>query len=387
MEREIAKYVSECDICRRVKASYLRPAGTLQPLNISEWKWEDISMDFIVGLPRTQKGYDSIWVVVDRLTKSAHFLPVNTIHRAKKYAELYINCILCLHGVPKTIISDRGTQFVAHFWEQLHASLGTHLIRSSAYHPQTDGQTERINQILEDMLRACVLAYPQKWDQCLPLAEFSYNNSYQESIKMAPFEALYGRRCRTPLNWSEAGERTIFGPDMVQEAEEQVRLIQENLKIAQSRQKSYADKRTDPLVFKVGDHVYLKVSPWKGVQRFGVKGKLAPRYIGPYPIVERCGPVAYRLNLPAKFSAIHNIFHVSQLKKCLRVPTEAIDSDSIQLESDLTYPEHPIKIIDRKDRVTRRTTNRFYKVQWSNHSEDEATWEQEEFLKASILIF
>jgi len=132
------------------------------------------------------------------------------------------------------------------------------VIRSSAYHPQTYGQTERINQILEDMLRACVLAYPQKWDQCLPLAEFSYNNSYQESIKMAPFEALHGRRCRTPLNWSETGERTIFGPDMVQEAEEQVRLIQANLKIAQSRQKSYADKRRDPLVFKVGDHVYLK---------------------------------------------------------------------------------------------------------------------------------
>ena len=149
---------------------------------------------------------------------------------------------------------------------------------------------------------------------------------------------------------------------MVQEAEEQVHHIQENLKIAQSRQKSYADRRRDPLVFKVGDHVYLKVSPWKGVQRFGVKEKLAPRYIGPYPIVERCGPVAYRLDLPANFSTIHNIFHVSQLKKCLRVPTEAIDSDSIQLESDLTYPEHPIKIIDHKDRVTRRTTNRFYKV-------------------------
>jgi len=223
-------------------------------------------MDFIVGLPRTQKGFDSIWVVVDRLTKSAHFIPVNTRYSTKRYAELYVERILCLHGIPKTIISDRGSQFTARFWEQLHTCLGTRVIRSSAYHPQTDGQTERINQILEDMLRACVLTYPQKWDQCLPLAEFSYNNSYQESIKMAPFEALYGRRCRTPLNWSETGERTIFGPDMVQEAEEQVRLIQANLKIAQSRQKSYADKRRDPLVFKVGDHVYLKVSPWKGVQ-------------------------------------------------------------------------------------------------------------------------
>ena len=222
-------------------------------------------MDFIVGLPRTQKGYDSIWVVVDRLTKSAHFLLVKTTYLTKQYAELYMSRILCLHGVPKTIISNHGTQFIARFWVQLYACLGTHLIRSSAYHPQTDGQTERINQILEDMLRACVLAYPQKWDECLPLAEFSYNNSYKESIKIATFEALYGRRCRTPLNWSETGERTIFGPDMVQEAEEQVRLIQANLKIAQTRQKSYADKTSSPPFFEVGDHVYLKVSPWKGV--------------------------------------------------------------------------------------------------------------------------
>ena len=228
MKCEVVKYVSECDICRRVKASHLRPAGMLQPLDIPSWKWEDISMDFIVGLPPTSKGYDSIWVIVDRLTKSAHFLPVKTRYSSHQYAEVYMARIVSLHGVPKTIISDRGSQFVARFWEQLHASLGTQLIRSSAYHPQTDGQTERINQILEDMLRACVLSYSKKWDECLPLAEFSYNNSYQESIKMAPFEALYGRRCRTPVNWSEAGERSVFGPEMVSEAEEQVRFIQEN---------------------------------------------------------------------------------------------------------------------------------------------------------------
>ena len=163
--------------------------------------------------------------------------------------------------------------------------------------------------------------------------------------------------------WSEVGARALVGPALIKEAEERVAEIREKLKAAQSRQKSYADKRSSPLAFEVGDHVYLKVSPWKGVQRFGIKGKLAPRYIGPYPIVERCGPVAYRLDLPANLSTIHNIFHVSQLRLCLRVPTEAVESDSIQLEFDLTYPEHPIKIIDRKDRVTRRTTNRFYKVQ------------------------
>jgi transposase InsO family protein len=179
-------------------------------------------MDFIVGLPRTAKGYDSIWVIIDRLTKIAHFLPVKTYYPVLAYVELYIARILSLHGILKTIVSDRGPQFVSKFWEELHKSLGTKLLHSSAYHPQTSGQTERVNHILEDMLRACVLEFPQKWDDCLPLAEFSYNNSYQESIKMAPFEALYGRRCRTPLNWSEPGERSFFRPDMVKETKEKV---------------------------------------------------------------------------------------------------------------------------------------------------------------------
>jgi hypothetical protein len=286
---------------------------------------EDISMYFIVGLPRTAKGYDSIWVIIDWLTKIAHFLPVKTYYPILTYAELYIARILSLHGIPKTIVLDRGPQFVSKFWEELHKSLGTKLLHSSAYHPQTSGQIERVNQILEDMLRACVLDFPQKWDDCLPLAEFSYNNSYQESIKMAPFEALYGRRCRTPLNWSEPGERNFFRPDMVKETEEKVQRIIHNLMEAQARQKNYADKRRIPMYFLVRDYVYLKVSPMKGVSRFGVKGKLEPRYIGPFPILERYGPVAYRLQLPETLSVVHNVFHVSQLKKCLRVPDRTIE--------------------------------------------------------------
>jgi transposase InsO family protein len=173
-------------------------------------------------------------------------------------------------------VSDRGPQFVSKFWEELHKSLGTKLVHSSAYHPQTSGQTGRVNQILEDMLRACVLEFPLKWDECLPLVEFSYNNSYQESIKMAPFEALYGRRCRTPLNWSKPGEKWFFQPDLVKEMEEKDQRMIHNLKEAQARQKSYADKRRQPLYFQVKDYVYLKVSPMKGVTRFGVNGKLAP---------------------------------------------------------------------------------------------------------------
>jgi hypothetical protein len=380
MKIEIARYVARCDTCRRVKAMHMKTAGPLQSLPIPTWKWEDISMDFIVGLPRTAKGYDSIWVIIDRLTKIAHFLPVKVKYPIITYAELYIARILILHGVPKIIVSDRELQFVSKFWEELHKSLGTKLLHSSTYHPQTSGQTERVNQILEEMLRACVLEFPLKWDDCLPLAEFSYNNSYQESIKMAPFEALYGQQCRTPLNWSEPGERNFFRHDMVKETEERVQRIIHNLKEAQARQKNYAAKRWIPLYFLVGDYVYLKVSPMKGVSRFQVKGKLAPRYIGPFPILERYGPVAYRLQLPKTLSVVHNVFHVSQLKKCLRVPDRTIEVMDVALEPDLTYSEHPIRVLDQKDRITRRKTLKFYKIQWNQHTEDEATWETQDFL-------
>jgi hypothetical protein len=387
MKREIARYVSECDTCQRIKASHLKSAGALQPLFIPSWKWDDINMDFIVGLPNTSRHHDLIWVIVDRLTKVAHFLPVHTTNKAQKYAELYIDRIVCLHGLPRTIVSDRGAPFVARFWEQLQESLGTKLIRSSAYHPQTDGQTERVNQILEDMLRACVIDCGKNWDKNLSLAEFAYNNSYQSSLKMAPFEALYGRRCRTPLNWSQPREREVFVPHLVTEAERKVKSIRKNLEATQARQKSYHDKRRKPLQFEVGDFVYLKVSPTKGVKRFGIKGKLAPRYIGPYEIIEACGPVAYKLKLPPKMSAIHSVFHVSQLKKCVRLPTEIIAEPELEIEPDLSYQEYPSNILDCKERSTRAKSIKMYKIQWSNHSEEEATWETEEFLRSNFLDY
>ncbi|WVZ83050.1 LOW QUALITY PROTEIN: hypothetical protein U9M48_030234 [Paspalum notatum var. saurae] len=379
MKREIAKYVSECDVCKRVKADHLKPGGMLQPLNIPAWKWEDIHMDFVVGLPRTQKGYDSIWVIIDRFTKSAHFLPVKTVYHANTYAELYIAKIVSLHGVPRTITSDRGSVFVSRFWEQLQNALGTKLIHSSAYHPQTSGQVERVNQIVEDMLRACALTYSTKWDECLPLAS-SHTITATEELEYGTFRGLIRRKI-TPLNRSEPGERVTFGPDLVTQAEEQVKFIQSNPKSARSVQKSYSDRRRRPLVFEKGDHVYLRVSPMKGVHRFGVKGKLAPRYVGPFKITEKCGPVAYRLELPPHLAVVHDVFHVSQLKKCLRVPEEEVDTSQVQIEPDLTYEARPIKILDQKQRSTRRNTVNFYKVQWSDHSEEEATWETEEYLQ------
>jgi hypothetical protein len=192
-------------------------------------------MDFIMGLPRTQLGYDSIWVIMDRLTKVAHFIPIKTTYSGPQLVELYMSRIACLHGVLKKIVSDRGTQFTLKFWERLHETLDTQLLFSSAYHPQTVGQTKRVNQILEDMLSACALQYGRRWDKSLPYAEFSYKNSYQECLKMAPFEMLYGRRCQTPLFWNETGERKVFRPNILQEAEKQVRMVRENLRVAQSR--------------------------------------------------------------------------------------------------------------------------------------------------------
>ena len=211
--------------------------------------------------------------------------------------------------------------------------MGTRLEFSTAFHPQIDGQTERVNQILEDMLRACALDYGSSWDDNLPYAKFSYNNSYQTSLKMAPFEALYGRRCRTPLSWDEVGDRQLFGPDLIKESEQKVKLIRDRLNIAQSRQKSYADSKRKETVYEVEDRVYLQVSPPWGIKRFGVKGKLAPRFVGPYRVLERMGEVAYKLELPEGLPGVHDVFHVSQLKKCHPEMADIPLRDTVPLET------------------------------------------------------
>jgi transposase InsO family protein len=199
LKRYVAAHMAMCDVCQRVKAEHQRPAGLLHLLKVPEWKWEEIGMEFIVGLPHTPKGYAFIWVIVDRLTKVAHFIPVKTTYKGSLLVELYMAQIVCLQGVPKKIFSNRGSQFTSRFWKSIHENMNTKLSFSSAYHPQTDGHTERTNQVLEDMLTTCALQHGGSWDKSLPYAEFSYNNSYQTSLKMSPFEALYGRKCRTPL--------------------------------------------------------------------------------------------------------------------------------------------------------------------------------------------
>ena len=392
MKREIALFVAKCSVCQQVKAEHQRPAGLLQPLQVPSWKWDEVGMDFITGLPKSSRGHDAIWVVVDRLTKVAHFIPVRTTHSGNQLADLYISRVVSLHGIPERIVSDRGSQFTSRFWKKLHEALGTKLAFSTAYHPQTGGQTERVNQILEDILRACVLSYGAKWEDCLPFAEFSYNNSYQSSLKMAPFEALYGRRCRTPLNWSESGDSQIFGVDTLRAAEEQVQLIRDHLKAAQSRQKSYADSKRRDVSFRVGDFVYLRVTPLKGMQRFHVKGKLAPRYIGPFKILARRGEVSYQLELPEELSDFHDVFHVSLLRKCLHVPEknltyQDVDFRTIDLNQDLTYRDRPLRVLEENVRVTRKRAIKFLKIQWTNHSEEEATWEREEDIRKEFPDF
>ena len=199
MKKDVLEFVTKCMVCQRVKAEHQVPSGLLQPIRIPEWKWDRITMDFVVGLPLIGRKHDSVWVVVDRLTKSAHFLPVRTDYSLDKLAELYIKEIVRLHGIPISIISDRDPRFTSSFWGKLQEAMGTRLNFSAAFHPQTDGQSERVIQILEDMLRSCAIDYEGSWDRHIPLVEFVYNNSFQSSIIMAPYEALYGRKCRTPL--------------------------------------------------------------------------------------------------------------------------------------------------------------------------------------------
>ncbi|KAM2491167.1 hypothetical protein PS1_042866 [Malus domestica] len=381
MKREIAEYVSRCIVCQQVKAERKKPFGRLQPLPVPQWKWENITMDFVYKLPRTQNGFDGIWVVVDRLTKSAHFIPVREKYSLNKLAQLFISKIVKYHGVPVNIISDRDPRFTSKFWIAFQEALGTRLLYSTAYHPQTDGQSERTIQTLEDMLRSSVMQFGDSWHDRLDLMEFAYNNSFHSSIGMSPFEALYGKACRTPLCWSEVGERILEGPEIVDETTQNIQVIKSNLKVAQDRQKSLADRHTTDRMYNVGDYVFLKLSPWRGVVRFGKKGKLSPRYIGPYEITERIGEVAYRLELPPELSKVHNVFHVSMLRHYVSDPSHVIPPQPLEINPDLTYDEEPVTILDWKDKTLRNKTVSLVKVLWRNHSAEEATWETEDRMR------
>ncbi|GKD65905.1 putative reverse transcriptase domain-containing protein [Tanacetum coccineum] len=349
MKADIATYVSKCLTCLKVKAEHQKPSGLLVQPEIPQWKWDNITMDFITKLPKTSSGYDTIWVIVDRLTKSAHFLPMKENDSMERLTRL-----------------------------SFQKALGTRLDMSTAYHPQTDGQSERTIQTLEDMLRACVIDFGNGWDRHLPLIEFSYNNSYHASIKAAPFEELYGRKCRSPVCWAEVGDVQLTGPEIIHETTEKIIQIKSRIQAARDRQKSYADVRRKPLEFQVGDKVMLKVSPWKGVIRFGKRGKLNPRYIGPFKVLAKVGTVAYRLELPQQLSRVHSTFHVSNLKKCLSDEPLAIPLDEIHIDDKLHFVEEPVEIMDREVKRLKQSRIPIIKVRWNSRRGPEFTWERED---------
>ncbi|XP_059310058.1 uncharacterized protein LOC132061223 [Lycium ferocissimum] len=285
-------------------------------------------MDFVVGLPKTLEKFDSIGVIVDRLTKSTHFIPVKITYDAKKLAKIYIREVARLHGVPISIVSDRGTMFTSRFWECLHEELGTKLDLSTTFHPQTNRQSEPTIQVLEDMLRACVIDFGGHWDQ-------------------------------SPIGWFDVFEVRPWGTDLLRKSLEKVKVIQAKLLAAQSRQKEYADR----------------------------KGKLSSRYIGPFEILKRVGEVAYKLALPLGLSGVHPVFYVSMLKRYHRDGSYIIQWDSILLDENWTYEEEPVAILDRDVRKLRSKEISSIKDQWKNHPVEEGTWKQNLICLASILSF
>lgn len=381
MKKEIAEFVAKCLVCQKVKIEHQRPGGLLQPLPIPAWKFDSISMDFVMGLPRAAGGKNAVWVIVDRLTKVAHFIAMKNTWSMEELAEAYASEIIRLHGVPKDIVSDRDPRFLSYFWAALQEAFGTKLKLSTAFHAATDGQTERTIQTLKDMLRACVLEFQQSWVKSLSFVEFSYNNSYQASIQMAPYEAFYGRKCRSPTCWSDISDSLVLGPELIRDTVEQVKVIQAKMKAAQDRQNSYAYLRCKPISYEVGDQVLLKVCPMKGVMHFGQKGKLSSKYVGPYEILERIGEVAYRLALSPDLSRVPDVFHVSQLRRYRSDPSHVIPVESVAVEPNLTFEERPVRILDRQSRALRRKVIPLVKVLWRSQKFEEATWETEESMR------
>ncbi|GJS47940.1 ty3-gypsy retrotransposon protein [Tanacetum coccineum] len=372
MRKSVEDFIKQCLICQQTKYSTQALGGYLQPLPTPMAVWEDVSMDFITGLPMS-KGFTVILVVVDRFTKYAHFGTLPTEFNAHKVADVFLEIVIKHHGLPKTIVSDRDPIF-SKFWKQLFHLSGTQLNHSTAYHPQTDGQTEVVNRGLEQYLRAMVSTRPQHWARLLPWAEYCYNTSYHSSIKMSPFQALYGRMPLTVVPYPPGASKVAAVEDLLVERDELLRQLKSNLLAAKERMELKANKRRREIEFQVGDMVLVKLQPYRQLTLAKrLSNKLAKRYYGPYEVVERIGKVAYRLALPAT-SKIHPVFHVSILKAFLGKGDEAVTELPEEVQ-DGRPREQPVAVCDSREVLQNGKAIRQVLVQWDNGSPEEATWE------------
>nr|MDZ8005329.1 RNase H-like domain-containing protein [Nostoc sp. DedSLP05] len=380
MKQQIEQYVRECDICQRNKVESVPSPGLLHPHSIPNQKWEVISMDFITGLPRSE-GKDAVFVVVDKLTKYAHFIPLTTKFSAPAIAELFFSNVYKLHGIPHSIICDRDPKFLSNFWQELFRLAGVTFNMSSAYHPQTDGQTEIVNKCLEGYLRMYTGDKQCRWMKWLHLAEYWYNTTYHTAIKMSPFKALYGYDPPSPRDWISTDIRVAAAGDVIEETLETMRSLKENLQMAVNRMKQQADQHRTERTFEVGDMVFVRLQPYKQTTlKIAGKQKLHPKFYGPYKIRQKISDVAYALDIPNR-GRLHDVFHVSCLKK------QVGQGSSTQTEIPITDEEgrfvlEPECILEIASRQLRNRTTTRYKVKWKGMPPEDATWENEEFIKS-----
>jgi hypothetical protein len=373
MKSDIKAFVRECRVCQENKHETVLPAGLLQPLPIPSWVWSDISLDFIEGLPNS-KGFSVILVVVDRLTKYGHFIPLAHPFSASQVAQVFFANIFKLHGMPSTIVSDRDPTFTSSFWRELFRLQGSTLAFSSAYHPQSDGQTEALNKCLETYLRCYAGAKPKAWSTWLPLAEWWYNTSHHSSTGFTPFEAIYGYAPPALLSYVPGTSTNLAVDSLLRDRTTVLTLLKEHLHQAQNRMKTYADKHRSDRQFNVGDWVYLRLQPYRQKSVAMRKHlKLSPRFFGPFKVLSRIGTVAYCLDLPPE-SRIHPVFHVSCLKKKLGLSSSPL-STLPPVDTNGEIRPEPELIVNRRLVKHQGRAATEVLVRWRGASVEDDTWE------------
>ncbi|KAL4562009.1 hypothetical protein LXL04_034197 [Taraxacum kok-saghyz] len=372
MIKRVKAFVRECDICQRCKASTAAPSGLLQPLSIPEYIWEHVSMDFILGLPKS-RSFDALLVVVDRLSKYSHFILLKHSYTAKSIAEIFVKEAIRHHEVPKSTVSDRDPLFLSRFWQEIFKSQGTELHMSSAYHPESDGQTEVINRCLETYLRCFAVDQPRTWSLWILWAKFRYNSTFHSTTGKTPFEVVYGRPAPSVVQFVPGEVRVDAVITELLDRDEVLRQLTVQLSRAQTIMKENADKKRRDVQFVTGEWVYVKLKPYRQMSVSSrVHQKLAARFFGPFQIVSKIGPVAYKLDLPPT-SRIHPVFHVSLLKKAIQAVVE--QGLPPKLETDATDLVFPMAILNRRTVRNQDTEVEQWLVQWSGGTTKEATWE------------